>query len=110
MDDPATIFGISASVSWRVPRKLTVTTSGGLPIPEDTPAMLNSASTGPSMPAAARSMDSGSARSTSWNSPSAQPGRRWSNPITSAPSWPSWRTTCSPMPDAHPVTTARRPS
>ena len=22
----------------------------------------------------------------------------------------SWRATCSPMPDAHPVTTARRPS
>ena len=37
----------SASVACRKPRKLIVTTSNGSPIPEETPAMLNNASTCP---------------------------------------------------------------
>ncbi len=36
-----------------MPRKLIVTTSNGSPMPDDTPAMLKSASTGPSIAAAA---------------------------------------------------------
>ena len=56
------------------------------------------------------SIDAASVRSTAWNSAMSQLGRCLSSPTTSAPSSVSCRTTCAPMPDAHPVTTARRPS
>ena len=45
MDDPLGIVAIRASVNWRMPRKLIVTTRSGSPIPDDTPATLNSEST-----------------------------------------------------------------
>ena len=63
--DPGGIDGISASVKCRMPRKLIVTTSNGFPMPDDTPAMLKSASTGPPIAAAALSIDAGSDRSIS---------------------------------------------
>src|SRR3954454_20559255 len=44
--DSAGMLGTSASVNRRVPRKFTVTTLTGSPIPDDTPATLKSASTG----------------------------------------------------------------
>ena len=87
-----------------------MTTSGGSPIPDDTPATLNSASTCPPT-AAHRAFDRcriGQVDLMKLVDLSAR--RRLSNPMTSAPSSVSWRTTCAPMPDAHPVTTARRPS
>ena len=73
--EPGGIDGISASVKCRMPRKLIVTTSNGSPMPDDTPAMLKSASTGPSIAAAALSIDAGSDRSISWNSSSCSAGR-----------------------------------
>ena len=63
--DPGGIDGIRASVRCRVPRKLIFTTSNGFPMPDDTPAMLNSASTWPPIAATAPSIDAGSDRSTS---------------------------------------------
>jgi hypothetical protein len=51
--DPGGISGINDSVKCRVPRKLIVTTRSGSPIPDDTPATLNRASTCPPSTAAA---------------------------------------------------------
>ena len=65
MADPGGIVGTNASVNWRVPRKSMVTTRNGSPMPDETPAMLNSASTWPSIDAAAWSTDAGSERSIS---------------------------------------------
>ena len=64
MDDPAGIASNSASVACLNPRKLIVTTNSGSPIPDETPATLNNASTCPPTAATARSIEAGSVMST----------------------------------------------
>lgn len=81
-DDPGRIRGSSDSVKCRVPRKLIRTTSGGSPMPDETPATLNSTSTSPPIAATAWSIDASSDRSIWTNSSRSTAGRRRSSPTT----------------------------
>ena len=110
MADPASMDGSSPSVSARVPRKFTAITLSGLPAPEEMPATLNRAWTGPPMAETAASTEAGSERSRVWNSFTSTAGSCRSRPTTWAPRSTSARAVSAPMPDAQPVTTTRRPS
>jgi uncharacterized membrane protein YphA (DoxX/SURF4 family) len=104
------IFGSSPSMSLRAPMKLTIAVWRSLKGGPGRPAQLNTASTGPSICATTESIDAGSRRSSVIDVFTGVDTGLRSSAVTFAPSSCRIRATCSPMPDAAPVTTTSLPS
>ena len=94
----------------RAPMKFTIAVSRSENGGPGSPAQLNTASIGPSICATTESIDAGSSRFSSIDAFTGVDTGFRSRAVTLAPS--SWqiRATCSPMPDAAPVTTTCLPS
>ena len=108
--EPAGICGISDSMRWRAPTKLTSITSRSENGGPGSPAHENSASTGPSTAATAASIDARSRRSTSRLTFTGAVTGLTSSVVTSAPRSRRRSTVAAPMPVAAPATTTRLPS
>ena len=97
-------------MSVRAPMKFTMPVCRSVKGGPGSPAQLNTASTGPSICSTTESIDAWSSRSSVIDVFTGVDTGLRSSAVTLAPSSWQMRATCSPMPDAAPVTTACLPS